>query len=208
MEELYSATEFHITLSLSLWKCMGKNFTVILCYKCSSKNYGIRVGQIWHWLRDHTHQRSHLAWPTPEPSVRVVLCAPHREGEGRGHHEKPSKGFYLRNLVPVPLSKWGKDEVKAHLEFIGPLRILELSNYKNVISKQREAVCMYKQNKTIDGFFYFQEYRTCFEGVEGGTGDKTLEDTFFEHEVRFLFFFLYLIILFPGSFSLMLQPVA
>ncbi|XP_044280247.1 V-type proton ATPase subunit d 2 [Varanus komodoensis] len=31
---------------------------------------------------------------------------------------------------------------------------------------------------------YYAEYRACFEVVGGGTGDKTLEDAFFEHEVR------------------------
>ncbi|KAJ6663932.1 hypothetical protein lerEdw1_008886 [Lerista edwardsae] len=31
---------------------------------------------------------------------------------------------------------------------------------------------------------YYAEYRACFEGVGGGTGEKTLEDTFFEHEVK------------------------
>nr|XP_056710655.1 V-type proton ATPase subunit d 2 [Euleptes europaea] len=31
---------------------------------------------------------------------------------------------------------------------------------------------------------YYGEYRACFEGIGGGTGEKTLEDAFFEQEVR------------------------
>lgn len=31
---------------------------------------------------------------------------------------------------------------------------------------------------------YYAEYRALFEGVGGGTGEKTLEDKFFEHEVK------------------------
>ncbi|XP_078543200.1 V-type proton ATPase subunit d 2 [Lissotriton helveticus] len=31
---------------------------------------------------------------------------------------------------------------------------------------------------------YFAEYKALFEGIENGTGDKTLEDKFFEHEVK------------------------
>lgn len=32
----------------------------------------------------------------------------------------------------------------------------------------------------------FQEYKAVFEGVGSGTGEKTLEDAFFEHEVKLL----------------------
>lgn len=54
--------------------------------------------------------------------------------------------------------------------------------------------------KTIGGCLYFQEYRACFEGVGGGTGEKTLEDAFFEHEVRCIFLPLFSEFYFQGLF--------
>lgn len=39
--------------------------------------------------------------------------------------------------------------------------------------------------RIFGGYLCFQEYKACFEMVGGGTGDKTLEDAFFELEVRF-----------------------
>ncbi|CAI9605690.1 unnamed protein product [Staurois parvus] len=40
----------------------------------------------------------------------------------------------------------------------------------------------YEQVKSIAG--YYAEYRALFEGIGTGSGEKTLEDKFFEHEVK------------------------
>lgn len=36
----------------------------------------------------------------------------------------------------------------------------------------------------LGGCLCFQEYKAVFEGVGNDSGEKTLEDAFFEHEVR------------------------